>query len=149
MRKVPFSLMFVLCLGMAASLALAEEATTDKKFEVTGDIRIRWERLENYFDFDKNGSVDTNFDGIPDSRDKFSFWPYRARVGVKGQLTDDIQVVLDIQNFGSAGNEFPEQSFHFPPVQNFDGDGNASGFRSSETSLYQGYIKLNNLWDSG
>lgn len=149
MRKVLVPWMLVLCLIAAASIAPAQEADHEKKFEVKGDLRIRYERLENYFDFNNDGAVDTDFDGIADSRDQFSFVPYRARVGVSGQLVQDVQVVLDIQNVGSSGNESPFKSFHFPPVQNFDGDGNVSAFRSSETSLYQGYVKLNNMWESG
>lgn len=148
MRKVvPW--MLVLCLFVSASFVIAEEGDADKKFEVKGDLRLRYERLNNYFDFNNDGAVDTNFDGIPDSRDQFSFIPYRARVGVSGQLAQDVNVVLDIQNVGSWGNESPFKSFHFPPVQNFDGDGNVSAFRTSETSIYQAYVKLNNVWDSG
>jgi hypothetical protein len=134
--------MLALCAAAALPAAHAEDGETDKKFQVTGDIRMRWERLENYFDF-KNTE-----DSIPGSDDAFSFFPYRFRFGVNGELADNVQAVLDIQNFGSFGNEDPNQSFMFPPFQNFDGDGNNSGFRSSETAIYQAIIKLNNIGGS-
>lgn len=142
MRK--WIVMFLATLAMALSVVpvLAEDETApaadpDKKFVVTGQLRVRWERLENYFDFDN------------DSDDAFSFFPYRARVGVAGQLANDVQVSLEIQNFGSFGDQNPQQSFFFPPFQNFDGDGNTNGVRSSETSIYQAYVNLNKIGGSG
>lgn len=142
MRKALVIAMLALCAAAALPAVFAQEGDTDKKFQITGDIRMRWERLENYFDFQDSK------DSIPGSDDAFSFFPYRFRIGVNGQLADNVQAVLDIQNVGSFGNENPNQSFFFPPFQNFDGDGNNSGFRSSETSIYQAIIKLNNIGGS-
>src|SRR5206468_6032019 len=76
------------------------------------------------------------------------FWPYRARVGVSGELADNVHVVLDIQNFGVWGNQSPFQSQTLPFIQNFDGDFGSPGSRSAETSLYQGYVSLNKIGGS-
>ena len=138
MRKACVFVTLALC-AMAASAVFAQDGDADKRFQVTGDIRMRYERLENYFDFQDSE------DDISGSDDAFSFFPYRFRVGVMGVLADNVQAVLDIQNVGSFGHENPNQSFFFPPFQNFDGDGNSSGFRSSETSIYQAIVKLNNI----
>ena len=94
MRKALVIVMLVLCAAAALPVAFAEDGDTDKKFQVTGDVRMRWERLDNYFDFQDNK------DSIPGSDDSFSFFPYRIRVGVNGQLADNVQVTLDLQNFG-------------------------------------------------
>jgi len=142
MRKALVIVMLALCAAAALPAAFGEDGDTDKKFQITGDIRTRWERLDNYFDL--QDSKDT----IPGSDDAFSFFPYRIRLGVNGELADNVQAVLELQNFGSWGNQSPNQSFGFPPFQNFDGDGQNSGFRSSETSIYQAIIKLNNIGGS-
>src|SRR6058998_1422440 len=101
MRRVFLWVALGVCMTAFAPRVLGEEMSggDEKKFVVTGDLRIRWERLENYFDFDDH------------TDDAFSFFPYRARVGVSGTLANDVQVVLEIQNFGSAGNQSPTQSF--------------------------------------
>jgi len=125
--------MVVIVLAIAVSLPAARAQDADKKFEVNGDLRIRYDRLDNYFDFD-NGADDL-----------FSFFPYRARVGVTGQLQDNVEVVLQIQNIGSAGNQSPVQGLTFPPFQQFDGDGTTAGGRRGETSLYQGKVILNKV----
>src|SRR5262245_7717258 len=75
MRKAWVIVMLALCTAGAVPAVFAEEGDTDKKFQVTGDIRMRWERLENYFDFQDAKS------DIPGSDDAFSFFPYRFRVG--------------------------------------------------------------------
>src|SRR5262245_13509269 len=143
MRKALVMGVLALCAMAAAPAVVAQDEDTDKKFEFTGDVRMRWERLENYFDF-KDSDND-----IPGSDDAFSFFPYRIRIGVSGQLADNVEAVLDIQNFGAWGNQNPNQSFFFPPFQNFDGDGNNSGFRSSETSIYQAILRLNSIGGTG
>lgn len=131
MRKSLLLLMIVIVVVAALPLARGEE--TEKKFQVIGDLRVRYDRLDNYFDLD-NGMDDN-----------FSFWPYRALVGLEGQLSDDVQVVLQIQNLGSYGNQSPVQGLTFPPFQNFDGDGSVNGTRRGETSLYEGKVILNKI----
>jgi hypothetical protein len=139
MRKVLFWSMAALVITMALPAVMAEDnqaADSDKKFEVTGDFRVRYDRLDNYFDADS------------DSRDLFSFFPYRALLGVSGNLANDIQVVLQVQGFGSFGNQSPAQSTAYPPFQDFDGDGSVGGFRRSEVSVYQAYANFRNLGNS-
>lgn len=137
MRKLFVLVLLALTMAWAIPAALAEEGDADKKFVVTGDLDLRWDRLANYFDFDN------------DSDDEYSFFPYKARVGVSGELANDVTATLEIQNFGSWGNQHPSQDFGFPPFQNFDGDGNINAFRQSETSIYQAMVTLNKIGGSG
>ena len=140
-------LLAVLVVGMVASVPLARAADAgDQKWQVSAEVRSRWERLENYLDLNDNGST----------QDAFTFMPYRFRVGVDGQLADDVSVKIQVQNWGSWGNQDPQQSFatngffgFFGPVgQNLDGDSALPGARKSETSLYQGYVALNKIGGS-
>ena len=94
----------VAVLAIAAMVSIAHAVDTDKKVEVSGDLRFRFERLDNYFD--------TN--GQPD--DQFSFWPYRARIGVDARLQENVTFVLQVQNFGSFGNQSPAHSTA-PPLE--------------------------------
>lgn len=134
MRKALLLVMASLMIASALPVAQAEDAEDDdKKFQVTGGFRVRYDRLENYFDFDD------------DESDRFSLWPYRALVGVSGELAENVDVVLQVQNFGSWGNQSPVQGLTFPPFQDFDGDGNAGGSRTGETALYEAKIVLNKI----
>ncbi len=90
------------CAGDPAAADSGQGIDLGEKFTLTGSLRARWERLDNYFDFDDQ------------TDDAFSFFPYRARLGVLATLTDNVQVLLEIQNFGSWGNQSPNQSFFFP-----------------------------------
>ena len=139
MRKALLWLMAGLVITMALPAVMADDsqvASGDKKFEVTGEFRVRYDRLDNYFDANS------------DTRDLFSMFPYRALLGVSGNLAKDIQVVLQVQGFGSFGNQSPAQSTAYPPFQDFDGDGSVGGMRRSEVAVYQAYAKFKNLGGS-
>lgn len=101
----------------------------DKQFTIEGEIRTRWEYLENFTDAD---------DELDDSG---SFFPYRARIGARGMFSDDVWGLIEIQNFGSWGRDFtPSEAFSNDPVgQDFAGNDD------SEVHLYQAYVELNEL----
>jgi hypothetical protein len=99
MRKF---VMFGLCaMLMAAFVAPALAADDEVKFKFSGEVRTRFEYTENYLDFTNNRDV-INYldDGIDD---KFSFWPYRVRFGVEGQIASNVKVYAEFQNAGNFG----------------------------------------------
>src|SRR5881397_3757696 len=121
-------LLAILALGIVAASASFSraESMSDQKWNVFAEARARWERFENYSDFNDKGAT----------QDAFSFTPYRIRVGVDGHLADNVGVRIELQNFGVWGNQDPQQSgaTQFGPnFQTFDGDLVPPGFRSGET----------------
>jgi hypothetical protein len=120
----------VLALLVLASLPLAQAADSgDAKWTFDGQFRIREEHLENYADFNNNGANDT-----------IDFMPYRALLGVNGQLSNNISMKFQFQSFGVLGfNGDPRQSSSFPPTQ--------QEFTTSpeSTNLYQAAVTLNHF----
>jgi len=126
MRKM--LLLAVLAVLVLASLpvAQAEEMGTGK-WTFNGQLRTREEHLENYADFDNNGAT----------TDLVDFMPYRANIGVHGQLANNVSLAFSFQSFGAWGfNGDPRQSSSFPP--------NQQSFTTSPESstLYQGNVVL-------
>jgi len=119
----------VLALMVLASLPLAQAADSgDSKWTFNGELRTREEHLQNYSDFDDNAN------------DLVDFMPYRARIGMNGQLSNNVMVGLAVQSFGVWGfNGDPRQSSSFPPTQ--------QNFTTSpeQTTLYLGNVTLNHF----
>ena len=87
---------------------LSPDDDTDKKFEITGDIRTRWERLDSY--------ATSRIPGTTFRLDDAQLFPYRIRLGVNGELADASgrsgAAELRLWN-----RREPNQSFD-PPFQN-------------------------------
>src|SRR5262245_18648827 len=113
-------------LALGAAPAVMADTVDNAKWSVFAEARARWERLENYFDFNDKGSP----------QDAFTFSPYRIRVGVDGELSDKVAVKIEVQNFGVWGNQTPFRSaasIANPVFQNLDGNGIQPGDGRSET----------------
>jgi len=137
-RKLMLTVL-VLGLAVASPIAMAEEGTS--KWHVFADAQARWDRLENYFDFDSNGSP----------QDAFSFTPYRVLVGVDGELANNVSVRIAVQNSGYWGNQTPflsGASVYAPNFQHLDGDFVSQSGSESNTMLYNGSITLHKMFGS-
>jgi hypothetical protein len=116
---------------MAPALAEShEEPDPDKKMNVSGEVRARWDYSENTLDAADDGAPDDAGDAVP----------YRARIAAGTDLAEGIFAMIEIQAFGYFGDSVP-------------GDGSAGtplGQTSQNTSdpdvdLYQGFVDFNLL----
>lgn len=108
-----------------------------KKFKVTGEIRVRGEYVENYFDLtDSAASGDVN-------DDEFGYGPYRVRLGVDGKVADNVRVFAELQGAGHFGNDGPFWNSTFPPDQSFE-----PGPDQDDINLYQAFIELHEIGGS-
>jgi hypothetical protein len=141
MKKFAYAAILALTAGLfiAPAMATSHEGEGDVKISIHGDIRVRWEYLSNLTDFRDHDNSGDSLD------DDFDIWPYRVRMGVKGAFSRDVYGYMEIQNHGLFGNDFI-------PGYGSPGDPLLQAFRtdylSSETSLYQGFLKIKNLWDT-
>ena len=86
---------------LGINLPASAEEQDGIKFNVTGEVRSRFDYWDNATDLDD------------DVKDGFSVWPYRVRVGVHGMLAEKIGAHAEFQNFGTFGNEWPDKGFGF------------------------------------
>ncbi len=109
----------------------------EKKWKLRGEIRTRFEYLENFLDGqDSDESGDIN-------DDEFSFAPYRVRVGAEGELPRDVHALVELQSFGTLGNEDPVKSLLFPPDQ-------AGELEDLEdVNVQQAWVELRRIGGSG
>jgi hypothetical protein len=124
---------WILFLALVVVTPLFAEEEADK-FKFSGEVRARWEWLDNMLDFNDADTADDSYDIIP----------YRVRFGVNAQLTDDVSGFVEVQNFGLFGDEPP-----FKSNQNPNGQFEESA-DLEDTNLYQGYVQLDNIiqdWD--
>lgn len=146
MRTKRLFVLGVLAAGalLAAVPALADdhEATgqEEKRFHIHGEVRVRGDYTENFFDLEDDEAVSA-------IDDEFGFWPYRIRIGADGQLADNVRGYIELQGSGFLGNEFPLKSDDFPPDQAFEPDPFGSGDQD-DINLYQGYLDLQKIGGS-
>ncbi len=114
----------------------------DAKPEINfyGMHRLRYESGDNYFDFN---------DAVNDS---YSFWPTRTLIGMQTMLARDVWAKVEVQNFGSFGNQSPDRSAvtmnGFPAVQNLDGVLDDQGDHNSDISIYRAIVGLDKIGGS-
>ena len=135
MKKVLLGCLLALVAALLFVPATVADEHEDKKISVHGEVRARWEYLDNYTDF--TDSDDGSFN------DSFDFVPYRVRVGVKGEFTKNVSAYIEIQNHGAFGDSYPlpvAQSPQDPIAQNLRGS-----YGTNETVLYQGYIDMDEI----
>ena len=133
MKKVLFTVLAGVLAGMTFVPALAED-DAEKKFEFNGEVRARYEYLNNYLDLtDNNGSGDPN-------DDSFSIAPYRVMIGMTGNFAKNVSGHVDLQYIGNFGDQLtPQWGYNFPPDQVFDAYNNWSG---NGINLYTGWIEM-------
>lgn len=140
MRRFAMFLLGFTALVFAGSLVQAateeEEMGGDKKFTIHGELRFRGEWWQNLTDF-------TDTDAISDNslaNDSLDLYPYRVRLGARGDLGHDIWVYGEFQAAGLAGGGF------FAETSPFFGDD--TEVLDGGVNLYQGWIKAKDLGDS-
>lgn len=137
MKKVLLGCLLTL---MAALLfvpaVVADDDDGEKKISVHGEVRARYENVDNMTDFmDPPGGTDDSFD----------FWPYRVRLGVKGEFSDNVSGYVEVQNFGAFGDSFPYaiNSPDTPVPQNL-----RLNVVTNDVQLYQAYFNLDDIGGS-
>jgi len=111
MKKVLFTVLAGVLAGMTFVPALAQD-DSEKKFEFNGEVRARYEYLNNYLDLhDNDGSGDPQDDSA-------SLAPYRVMVGMTGNFAKNVTGHVDLQYLGLFGDQFsPQWGFNAPPGQ--------------------------------
>ncbi len=139
MKKVLLTVLAGLLVGMTFVPALAED-DAEKMFTFNGEVRARYEYLNNYLDLtDNDGSGDLN-------DDSFSIAPYRVIVGMTGNFAKNVTGHVDLQYLGNFGDQLtPVWGYHFPPDQADDAYNNWSG---NGINLYQGWIEAGKIGGS-
>jgi len=133
---------YALALAAIVLAAPAWAQDSDPMFKVTGEVRVRGEYLENLAD------AEDHSDAVPGADDSYDIWPYRVRLGVKGDFGNNVRAVVEVQNFGYFGNEFPvKTAFSGGP---FPVDQNDDYFPpyTQSTALYQGYFEIGEIGGS-
>jgi hypothetical protein len=136
---------------MAAVLvpvSAADQADDEKKFTITGEVRARYEYLDNLADFTdevESGDADDDTYGI-------SF--YRVNIGAQGDFGHGVTALIDLQNTGFWGEAPPYQGLQDPNFQSLNFLGYelrgipGFGVENSLTTLYQAYVNVDNIFGS-
>jgi hypothetical protein len=137
MKKVLFTVLAGALVGMTFVPARAEDE--EKKFEFNGEVRARYEYINNYLDLtDNKASGDANDDAV-------GFAPYRVMVGMTGTFAKNVVGHVDLQYLGLFGDQFtPQWGFNNPPDQFFDPYFTAT----YGTQVYTGYIEMGKIGGS-
>jgi hypothetical protein len=132
MKKVLFTVLAGVLAGMTFVPAMAQD-DPEKKFAFNGEVRVRYEYLNNYLDLTDN-------DGSGDPQDdSFGITPYRVMLGITGTFAKNVIGHADIQYLGNFGDQLtPQWGYNFPPDQAFDAYNNWGG---NGLNLYTGYIE--------
>ena len=133
MKKV---LLTVLAGALAGTMFPALAADESDTFTFNGEVRARYEYLNNYFD-----QTDNEASGDPND-DSYSFTPYRVMVGITGNFANNVKAHADLQYIGFFGDELSPQKDFFPPIGQFDTPYN---FFTQGVQLYTGWLEMSNI----
>jgi hypothetical protein len=143
MKKVLLTVLAGVLAGMTFVPARAQD-DADKKFEFNGEVRARYEYLNNYTDLTDTASLDAN-------DDSFSIAPYRVMVGMTGNFAKNVTAHVDLQYVGAFGDEWNPSKDNFwytnspPPV----GQGEtAYQFATQGVQLYTGWLEMGKIGGS-
>jgi hypothetical protein len=131
MKKVLLTVLAGALTGMAFVPALA--ADESDKFTFNGEVRARYEYLNNYLDLtDGQTSGDTYDDGV-------SLAPYRVMIGMTGNFTKNVTGHIDLQYTGLFGDQYgPQWDFGGPPGQFFT----PYLYETQGVQLYTGWLEI-------
>ncbi len=139
-RILSSALALVLAAAFAPMTFAGQLEDAEPEIEFYGMHRLRYEGGNDY---DFNDAIN----------DRFSFWPHRTLVGMKTMLARDVWAKVEIQNFGSFGNQSPDRSMTTlsggPLDQNLDGVGDDVGDHNADVSLYRAIVGLVKIGGSG
>lgn len=108
-----------------------------KKFHIHGEVRVRGEYTENYFDLTDS----TASGGVND--DEYGYGPYRVRISADGKIADNVRAFVELQGHGHLGNDGPFWNDTFPPDQSFEPFSD-----QDDVNLYQAFIELQEIGGS-
>lgn len=101
MKKVLLTVLAGVLAGMTFVPALAQD-DPEKMFTFNGEVRARYEYLNNYYDLtDNQGSGDAN-------DDSFSIAPYRVMIGMTGNFAKNVTGHIDLQYIGNFGDQLTQ-----------------------------------------
>jgi hypothetical protein len=144
MKKVLFTVFAGVMAGLTMAPAVAQDDTS-KMFTFNGEVRARYEYLDNYLD------ITDNDNGSATNDDQMGITPYRVMVGITGNFERNVTAHVDLQYTGHFGDEFnPSKDNPFflpigPPVGQADA---AYQFATQGVQLYQGYVDLGKIGGS-
>ncbi len=132
-------------LGLAAFVAppaiAGEEEGGEGKINFHFMSRVRYENLDNYFDYEDHDN------GV--GHDRLAFWPYRNMFGFKAKLAENVWANMDVQNVGALGNQTPLLSQADPVNQHYDDNFITTGMKRSDTYLYRAVIGMDEIGGTG
>ncbi len=139
-RILSSALALVLAAAFAPITFAGQLEEAEPEINFYGMHRLRYESGDNYFDF--NDAIN----------DRYSFWPTRTLVGMQTMLARDVWAKVEVQNFGSFGNQTPDRSATtmggFPFFQNFDGDFEDIDAHNSDIEIYRAVVGLDKIGGS-
>jgi hypothetical protein len=138
MKKVLFTVLAGVLAGMTFAPALA--ADDEKMFTFNGEVRARYEYLNNYLDLNDDDAFN----------DQMGITPYRVMVGITGNFEKNITAHVDLQYAGHFGDEFnPSKDNPFfnnpPPIGQADA---AYQFATQGVQLYSGWLDIGKIGGS-
>ena len=143
MKKVLLTVLAGVLAGMTFAPARADD-DGEKTFNFNGEVRVRYEYLNNYLDnLDNDSSSVVNDDHL-------SIAPYRMMVGITGNFAKNITAHVDLQYVGHAGDDFSPSKdnpfFSFPGPM---GQGDvATQFATQGVQFYQGWVDIGKIGGS-
>jgi len=134
MKKVLFTVLAGVLAGMTFVPALAQD-DAEKKFEFNGEVRARYENLNNYTDL-KDGLVqgDANDDAS-------AFTGYRVLVGLTGMFEKNVTAHVDLQYYGFLGDATNVANADGTPIAPFLSP-------TAGLALYQGWVEMGKIGGS-
>lgn len=138
MKKLLFTVLAGMLAGMSAVPALADD-DADNTFEFNGEVRARYEYLNNYLDLTNNSGSSAIDD------DRVTLAPYRVMVGITGNFAKNVTAHVDLQYVGHFGDEFnpSKDNPFFVPIGSPLGQGDAAyQYATQGVQLYQGWLQM-------
>ena len=140
MRKICTLALAALLAAVFTAPAMADNH--DKKWELTSDIRTRFEVSENITDLEDEDS--------PGDNDNLSFGTYRAQLRLDASLAKNVMGTVELQAFGVWGEDDTPGRTHGDSIGQVQSDSEISDeSTTNKTEIYQLIISLMDLGGSG
>ncbi len=138
MKRFTYVAVMALTAGLfvVAPAGASSHEDGEKKFSIHGEVRTRWEYIENFMDFQDHDDSDT-FEA-----DALDFWAYRVRIGATGQFSKNVTGHVEFQAEDHFGDTFGTMLAGDSPVDQFDTSDN------EDIQLYQGWLQIGNIGGS-
>ena len=115
-------------------VAAATPTKTKSRFRAHGEVRFRGDFISNYTDFNDDGGFFDPMIPLLVDDDLFDYYPYRVRVALEADVTENILTHFELQAADLAGNDQEQRDVLFSNIDNID--------------LYTGYVDAMNLGGS-